>query len=119
MKKLTTVLFFALLSTSLFAQTDKMRGQAKVFVEKINSEIISENPTLVLSDKQKAEIAEVMAQRSQAYNDVSKAEQDEAKRKEAQNEVVKPFNKKIFGELLSKEQKAALDTARNKAKAQK
>ena len=119
MKKIATVLFFALLSTSLFAQTDKMKEQAKELAAKMNSEIISENPALALSDKQLTEVADLIAQRSQAFTQASKAESDEQKRKEAQKEVVKPFNKKIFTEVLSKEQKMALDTARNKAKGSK
>ena len=119
MKRLTTVLFFALLSISLFAQTDKMREQATALAEKMNTEIISENPALALSEKQKTAIAEVIAQRSQAFTDLNRTEKDEEKRKEAQKEVVKPFNKKIFTELLSKEQKTALDAARNKAKDKK
>ena len=119
MKKLATVLFFALLSTTLFAQTDKMRENAKTLAAKMNSEIISENPALALSEKQLSEVADIIAQRSQAFTDVNKTEKDEEKRKEAQKEVVKPFNKKIFTEVLSKEQKMALDTARNKAKENK
>lgn len=119
MKKLVSVLFFALLSTGLFAQTDKMKVQAKGLAAKMNSEIISVNPTLALSDKQLADAADLIAQRIQAFTDVNKTEKDEEKRKEAQKEVVKPFNKKIFTEVLSKEQKMALDTARNKAKENK
>lgn len=116
MKKLASVLFFALLSTGLFAQTDKMKEQAKELAAKMNSEIVSENPALALSDKQIKEIADLISQRSHAFTQATKAESDEEKRKEAQKEVIKPFNKKIFTEVLSKEQKIALDAARNKAK---
>lgn len=119
MKRITTVLFFALLSTTLFAQTDKMREQAITLTEKMNADIISENPALALSEAQKTQISEIIAQRSQAFTSVNKTEKDEEKRKEAQKAAVKPFNQKIFGEVLSKEQKLALDTARNKAKDKK
>ena len=114
MKRFKIVLFFAFLSTGLFAQTDNISVQATKLVENMNKQIISENPALALSEKQKTEIGILMTERSIAYGDASKAEKDEEKRKEAQKEVVKPFNRKIFGEVLSKEQKVALDTARSK-----
>lgn len=116
MKRITTVLFFAFLSTTLFAQTDKMKEQAIILTEKMNADIVSENPSLALSETQKTQITELIAQRSKAYTDVSKTEKDEEKRKEAQKSAVKPYNQKIFTEILSKEQKLALDTARNKLK---
>lgn len=115
MKKLVAVLFFALLSSSLFAQTDNMKEQATTLTEKMNSEITSENKTLALSDKQKTEISELIAQRIQAFTQTGRAEKDADKRKEAQKEAVKPFNKKIYTEVLSREQKMALDAARAKA----
>ena len=119
MKRITTVLFFALLSTTLFAQTDKMREQAILLADKMNAEIISENPALALTEAQKTQISEIIAQRSQAFTNASKTEKDEELRKEAQKAAVKPFNQKIFTEILSKEQKLALDTARKKLKNEK
>ncbi len=116
MKRFKTVLFIAFLSTSLFAQTDKMREQAITFVDKLNTEIVSENSTLALSEKQKTEIGELIAQRMQAYTDLNKTEKDKEKLIEAQKEVVKPYNKKIFGEIITKEQRLALDNARKKSK---
>lgn len=115
MKRFKIVLFFAFLSTSLFAQTDKMSEQSAKLVEKMNMEIMSINPALGLSDAQKVEIGKLITERSIAFGDATKNEKDIEKRKEVQKEVVKPFNKKIFSEVLSKEQKVALDTAKSKA----
>jgi len=74
MIRFTTLLVFVFLSTNLFAQNNKMKERANVLVEEMNSQIISEDKGLSLSESQKINIGELMTQRIQAVKDLKKSE---------------------------------------------
>lgn len=119
MIRFKTLLVFVVLSTNLFAQNNKMIERANTLVEEINTQIISEDKALALSENQKINIGELMTQRIQAVKDLKKSETNEEKRKEAQMAINKEYNQKIYGEILSKEQRLALRDAKSKLKGKK
>jgi len=119
MIRFTTLLVFVFLSTNLFAQNNKMKERANVLVEEMNSQIISEDKGLSLSENQKINIGELMTQRMQAVKELKKSEENEEKRKEVQKALNKEYNQKIYSSILSKEQRLALREARKKIKDKK
>jgi len=119
MIRFTTLLVFVFLSTNLFAQNNKMKERANVLVEEMNSQIISEDKGLSLSESQKINIGELMTQRMQAVKELKKSEENEEKRKEVQKALNKEYNQKIYSNILSKEQRLALREARKKIKDKK
>jgi len=119
MIRFTTLLVFVFLSTNLFAQNNKMKERANALVEEMNSQIISEDKGLSLSENQKINIGEIITQRIQAVKDLKKSESNKEKRKEVQKALNKEYNQKIYSNILSKEQRLALREARKKIKDQK
>lgn len=55
----------------------------------------------------------------QAVKDLKKSETNEEKRKEAQKAINKEYNQKIYGEILSKEQRLVLRDVKIKLKGKK
>jgi len=110
---------FVFLSTNLFAQNNKMIERANTLVEEMNSQIISEDKTLALSENQKLNIRELTTQRMQAIKDLKKSEANKEKRKEAQKAINKEYNQKINSKILSKEQRLAFRDSRKKIKDKK
>ena len=119
MIRFTTLLVFVFLSTNLFAQNNKMKERANVLVEEMNSQIISEDKGLSLSENQKINIREIITQRIQAVKDLKKSESSKEKGKEVQKSLVKEYNQKIYSKILSNEQRLALREARKKIKDKK
>lgn len=58
MTRFKTLLVFVVLSTNLFAQNVKMIERANTLIEEINTQIISEDKALALSENQKINIGE-------------------------------------------------------------
>ena len=119
MIRFTTLLVFVFLSTNLFAQNNKMKERANILVEEMNSQIISEDKGLSLSENQKINIREIITQRIQAVKDLKKSESSKEKGKEVQKSLVKEYNQKIYSKILSNEQRLALREARKKIKDKK
>jgi len=119
MIRFTTLLVFVFLSTNLFAQNNKMKERANILVEEMNSQIISEDKGLSLSENQKINIREIITQRIQAVKDLKKSESSKEKGKEVQKSLIKEYNQKIYSKILSNEQRLALREARKKIKDKK
>ena len=110
MTKLLTCLLFVFLSTSLFAQNDKMIKRANERVEEINSLIISEDKALGLTETQKTTMRDLMAKKIQALVAFNKSDKKDSK--EARNAFQKKHNVKNFNETMSKNQIRAFFNAR-------
>ena len=114
MTRLFTCLLFIFLSTTLFAQNDKLKQSVIKEIENLNSLIISEDEALALTEDQKTKMIDLTVQKRlevQAFKKSDKIDDNEVL-KAIQNK----YNVQIFNETLSKEQKAALKNARKKKK---
>jgi len=114
MKKFSTCLLLIFLSTTLFAQNGKAQKKVEQSVNEINALLMAENEELALSDSQKAQIKDLMIQKSQEVADHKKS--DKSEDKEALKVIMKKYNTKIFNETLTKEQMTAYRKAKNKNK---
>ena len=119
MSKCTTVLLFMFLSTNLVAQNEGIIKNAKGALAEINSLIVSEDANLALSETQQVEIEKLLVERMIKIRDLKKSEPDEKKFKEARKPILDEYNKKIFVESISKEQRMAYQAANKKAKVKK
>lgn len=104
MKKLffTALLLIAFTSTGI-SQSDKLKEKATEQVEKLNTQIIAGDESQALSDEQREQVSTIHIERIKEFR--------KAKKNGASEEDIKAINKKhfkrIYGEVLTKEQKQA------------
>lgn len=113
MKKIifTSILFLGIAMTG-FAQSDKLKEKATEKMEELNSEIISMDKSLALTDSQKQKIEIVHIER---IKEVRKARKDGR-----DQEDIKAINKRyfqiIYNDILTKDQKKARMKAKKEDK---
>lgn len=104
MKKLLfTLLLIGAMSVSAHAQSDKIKEKAAEKTEELNAQIIAGDPSLALSDEQKEKLTAIYTEMLMDVKMLRKEDGDQEEMKEAR----KAYNKRIFGEILSKEQRKA------------
>lgn len=113
MKKIivTCILFLGLGLTG-FAQSEKVKEKATQKVEELNKEIMAEDPSLALSEEQKSQVYEIHVKRIMATRKANKSEASEEDKKAIQ----KSYFKKIYSEVLTKEQRKARKAGKEKTK---
>jgi hypothetical protein len=116
MTKITTLLLFMFLSTSLFAQNEAAAKNAKAAVTELNKLITSEDPKLTLSESQQVTIEKLFLERMIKISDLKKATPDEEQFKEARTPIFAEYYQKVFVDSMSKEQRMAYQAANKKAK---
>lgn len=109
----TFLLLVGLIVSATAQKSPETKAQEKV--EELNTELMSIDPSLALTRKQKAQIFELHVQRIKESKKVFKSEKNKAKVKELTKPINKKYYQKIFNEVLTKEQLKA----RRKAKKQK
>lgn len=109
-KRYFTCLLFIFLSTTLFAQNDKLKQKVSEEIEQINSFIISEDKALALTEDQKNKMVDLTIQKRLAIFDFKKS--DEKDDVEALKVIQKKYNVQIFSGTMSKEQITALNNGR-------
>lgn len=112
--KLLTCLLFIFLSTTLFAQNDKLKQSVIKEIENVNSLIISEDESIALTEDQKTKMIDLTVQKRLEIQTFKKS--DKKDDNEALKAIQNKYNVQIFNETLSKEQKVALNNARKKKK---
>mgnify|MGYP006936360992 FL=1 len=90
-------------SATVFAQSDKLKAKATEKVEQLNNEIIASDESLALSDMQKSEIHQIHVERIMAARKAEKSGVSDEDKKAIQ----KRYFKKIYNDVLTKEQKKA------------
>ncbi|MAZ28680.1 MAG: hypothetical protein CL868_16585 [Cytophagaceae bacterium] len=104
MKKHMITLVMAIMTVgSIFAQSDKMKEEAQKKVDELNEQIVSGDPTLALTEEQQGKLYDLYIT---MFKDI-KTEKKDGGGKEDIKEARKAVNKKIFGEILTKEQRKA------------
>jgi len=104
MKKLFfTIMLIAGLSVSVQAQSDKIKEKAAEKTEELNAQIIAGDASLALSDEQKEKLTALYTEMLMDLRMVRKDDGDKEEMKAARKE----YNQRIFGEILSKEQRKA------------
>lgn len=104
MKKLLfTLLLIGAMSVSAHAQSDKIKEKAAEKTEELNAQIIAGDPSVALSDEQKEQLTAIYTEMLTAMKKVRKNDGDQEEMKAARKE----YNKRIFGEVLTKEQRKA------------
>lgn len=114
MTRLFTCLLFIFLSTTLFAQNDKLKQSVNKEIENVNSLIISEDESIALTEDQKTKMIDLTVQKRLEIQTFKKS--DKKDDNEALKAIQNKYNVQIFNETLSKEQKVALNNARKKKK---
>lgn len=114
MTRLFTCLLFIFLSTTLFAQNDKLKQSVIKEIENVNSLIISEDESIALTEDQKTKMIDLTVQKRLEIQTFKKS--DKKDDNEALKAIQNKYNVQIFNETLSKEQKVALNNARKKKK---
>ena len=104
MKKIIfTCLLLIVFTATGFSQSDKLKGKATELVEKLNTQITAGDKSQALSDEQKEQVSTIHIERIK--------ESRKAKKEGASEEEIKAINKKhykrIYTEVLTKEQKQA------------
>jgi len=105
-KTILTFLFVLGLVVTTTAQ-NKIETTAQEKVDELNTELISVDPSLALTEAQKAQIFEIHVQRIKEARNVNKTEQDKEKIKELRKGVNKKYFQKIYKDVLTKEQSKA------------
>jgi hypothetical protein len=111
MKKIlfTCLLLIAFTSTG-FSQSEKLKEKATELVEKLNSQITAGDESLALTDEQRDQVSTIHIERIK--------ESRKAKKNGASDEDVKAINKKhfkrIYEEVITKEQKQARKKGKEK-----
>jgi len=115
MKKLvfTLLLVVGFATTSFEQKKGKLAEKAAEKVEMLNKQITSVDKTLALSKEQVMQITELQMSRMKEVKVLKKAKAE----KEAIKAVNKKYNKKIYKDILTKEQMKARKVAKEKAKA--
>lgn len=104
MKKIIfTLMLCFTVSATVFAQSDKLKAKATEKVEQLNNEIIASDESLALSDMQKSEIHQIHVERIMAARKAEKSGVSDEDKKAIQ----KRYFKKIYNDVLTKEQKKA------------
>tara|TARA_R110001592_G_scaffold307684_1_gene581573 strand:+ start:175 stop:516 length:342 start_codon:yes stop_codon:yes gene_type:complete len=113
MKKLIfTCIFFIGFSVAGFAQSDKIKEKANEWVNNLNTEIVSVDKSLALTELQINQITVIQVER---LIELKKAKKEGAD-KEGNKAINKKHFQKIFKEVLTKEQMKARKTAKEKSK---
>lgn len=107
MKKLAFTLIFVLGLISTSVAQNKVETKAQEKVDELNTELVSIDPSLALTEDQKTKIFKIQVQRIKESRKIYKEEKDKEKAKE----LAKPINKKyfqtIYKDILTKEQRQA------------
>ena len=111
MKKILLALIVVLGFTfTSFAQSEKVKEKATEKVEELNAQIVAGDASLALSDAQKEQIYNLHVERIKETRKMRKDGAD----KEALKEVNQKYFKKIYQEILTKEQKKARKEGKDK-----
>lgn len=114
MKKLAFTLIFVLGLISTSVAQNKVETKAQEKVDELNTELVSIDPSLALTEDQKTKIFDIHVQRIKESRKIYKEEKDKEKAKE----LAKPINKKyfqtIYKDILTKEQRQARMKAKKK-----
>lgn len=105
------VLFIGLGLTG-FAQSEKVKEKATEKVEQLNNEIMAADESLALSEEQKTQIHKIHVERIMAARKAKKSGVSEEEKKALQ----KTYFKKIYNDVLTKEQIKARKAGKEKLK---
>lgn len=113
MKKITfTLMLCFTVSATVFAQSDKLKAKATEKVEQLNTEILEGDKTQALSEEQKAQIFQIHVERIMVARKAEKSGVSDEDKKAIQ----KKYFKKIYNDVLTKEQKKARNAGKGKSK---
>jgi hypothetical protein len=113
MKKIVYIFTLLLgLSFTGHAQSEKIKEKATEKVEQLNNEIIASDESLALSDMQKSEIHQIHVERIMAARKAEKSGVSDEDKKAIQ----KRYFKKIYNDVLTKEQIKARKAGKGKSK---
>ena len=107
MKKFAFTLIFVLgVITTSIAQ-NKVESKAQEKVDELNTELVSIDPSLALTEDQKEKIFKLHVDRIKETRKIYKEEKDKEKAKELAKPVNKKYFQTIYKDVLTKEQRQA------------
>ena len=122
MKLINFILVIAallLIGNTGFAQSTKAEKKAAKSIDKLDSELKSENPSLALTESQKEQITALQLQRSEEISAFRKNNSNEVEVKAKSKELNKAIKTKIKNDILTAEQAKAQKDYRKKMKGEK
>lgn len=116
MKQLVLIFGMVLFASVLFGQSAKMQEKAAEKATEINELIVSVDEDLALSEEQMTKITAVQLEKMTEVRKVKKGEADEEEKKEQVKAINKKYAKMINQEILTKDQRKAMQEAKKAAK---
>lgn len=116
MKFLVSILIVFLAVSAGFAQNKQNLKKANEKVEELKQQLVAINPELTLTKAQEDLIREVHLQKMEDIKLINQSEEAEEVKDQKRKEIYKNSSKKINNEILTKEQRKALNEAKSKEK---
>ena len=108
MKKfLLSTILLIFCSTLAFGQKKTMEERAKIEADKINTIIVSVDPSAALSEKQKEQIIAIYVEKFKSMEELKKSDKGEEVIAAEKKEINLKCNQRVFKEVFTAEQRIA------------